>query len=269
MYWSTISADTYTDLTFVNPATNPLHDYFAFGDVVRNTRHHNGGWLWEEEGQYPAETEILMRYSNCPEGHEVNNDRVAVLAYKPSETTGRMVLCGSHPEKGADGDIRNLFSAMLLYAMDGNGLPPVKAALEKGVTYDCTALSSAGTPDHARIGDKQYHHFTVDIPEGATNVRVNLASSAEFEDDDLYVSLRRGNYAWFSDADYTLTTDGTSKELSVPGPLTAGTYYVSVYSPNTVTTSVVSYSTGQYIGYSGKTHLLNGIPYTLTVDWEE
>ena len=268
MYWSTISADTYTDLTFVDPATNPLRGYYSFGDVVLNTRHHNGGWLLEKEGMYPPETEILMRYSNCPAGHEVNNDRVAVLAYKPSESTGRMVLCGSHPEKGVDGDIRNLFSAMLLYAMDGNGVPPVKAILTKGETYDCTALSSANTPAHARIGDKQYHHFKVTIPEGAHDVQISLASLAGFEDDDLYVSLRKDDYAWFSEADYSLTTDGTTKILSVPGIIAGGTYYVSVYSPNTVTTSVASYSTGQYIKYSGKTHLLNGIPYTITVNWD-
>ena len=108
----------------------------------------------------------------------------------------------------------------------------------------------------------------MNIPEGAHDVQISLASLAGFEDDDLYVSLRKGAYAWFSEADYSLTTDGTTKVLSIPGPLTAGIYYVSVYSPNTVTASVVSYSTGQYIGYSGKTHLLNGIPYTITVNWE-
>ena len=45
-------------------------------------------------------------------------------------------------------------------------------------------------------------------------------------------------------------------------------WYVSVYAPSTIIATETTYSsTGGYYKYTGKTHLLNGIPYTITVDW--
>ena len=263
MFSSGIDDDTRTDLTM--RADCPLQKYFTFDETITGIRHHGGGYMSEKAEELPEGTEILFRFANCPPGHESINGRVNGWAYKPSEKTGRMVLTGSHPEKETEGNRRDLFGAMLLYAADGLGNPPIKASLSKGLTYDCTALSSANTPSHARIGDKQYHHFTVEIPDGATNIKFSLES--EWAEEDLYLSLRKKGYAWFSEADYTLTFNGSNKVLSVPS-LEPGKWYVSVYAPSTIIATETTYSsTGGYYKYTGKTHLLNGIPYTITVDW--
>ena len=258
----TYMLDTFTDM--IVPEDSPLRYYYSFEETLMSIRHWDGGYLSESPQDWIPGTEVLTRFSNCPTGYEVNNGKVATWAYKPNEKVGRLVLTGSHPEKEIYGDRRDLFAAMLLYAADGNGEPQVKASLVKGETYDCTALSSAGTPEHARIGDRQYHHFTVDIPEDAKDIRITLESEWP---DDLYLSLRKNGLAWFSEADYALTDDGPNKVLSIPS-LEPGTWYVSVYAPNTVTAVLTTYaSKGSYYKYTGKTHLLNGIPYTLRVDW--
>jgi hypothetical protein len=265
-----ITADTYTDLAMEHDS--PLKNYYSLGGTVAKVRHHNGGYMSEAAKDLIPGTEVLLRYSNCPEGHESVNGKVAIWAYKPSTEAGRMVLCGSHPEKAPDGEIRDLFSAMLLYAADGNGTPPVKANLSNGLRYRCESMSSENNPAHARIGDKQYHHFTVDIPEGAKNLVIQLKS--EWKEDDLFLSLNKGDYAWTSEADYVQDDDGSNKTLKVRRP-EAGTWYISVYSPNTVTATAVSYQStekpdkyGYYFKYTGNTHLLNGIPYSIKVDWE-
>ena len=247
---------------------SPLLAYGDFGDRVHSVMHSNGGYLSEEAARFPEGTEILLRYGVWPSGTPSDEGKVGCWAYKPNEKAGRIVCIGSHPEYGT-GDKRNdfrLFAALLQYAADGHGDIPIKATLLKGEAYACTALSSANTPAHARIGDKQYHHFKLEIPEGAEYVTLTLES--EFVDDDLYLSLRKDDYAWFSEADYTKTSDGSNKVLKIRS-LEAGTYYVSVYAPNTVVAELTSYDTsGLYYKYSGKTHLLNGIPYTLTADWK-
>lgn len=263
MYHTSISKDT-TDMTM--PADCPLRKYYKFGESVNRIYHNGGGYMSEAEEYTVPGTEILLRYSNCPSGKEKINGRVSGWAYKPNSKAGRMVLLGSHPEGVTSGERRDLFAAMLMYAADGHGDIPVKAALSKGVAYDCTKLSSANKPANACIGDKQYHHFTVEVPEGAKNITFDLESDAV--NDDLYLSVRKEGYAWFTDADYTLTGTGSNKTLNIKG-LEAGKWYVSVYAPNTVTAAVASYgSSGKYYKYTGDTSLLDGIPYTIKVDWE-
>ena len=225
----------------------------------------------ENEEHLVPGAEVLLRFGTWPTGPTTDEGKASCWAYKPSEKTGRMVVIGSHPEGETSGPQRDLFAAMLRYAADGHGATPVKAHLSKNVSYDCSSLSSENNPEHARIGDKQYHHFTVDIPVGAQDVTISLES--EWEDEDLYLSVKKNDFAWFSDADYTLTTDGSNKAIHI-STLSEGTYYVSVYAPNTVTSSLTKYQSaslpnknGYYYKYTGKTHLLNGIPYSIKVDW--
>lgn len=263
MYHTSISKDT-TDMTM--PADCPLRKYFKFGETVNRIYHNGGGYMSEAEEFYVPGTEILLRYTNCPPARSTINGRVSGWAYKPNEKAGRMVLLGSHPEGVTSGERRDLFAAMLMYAADGHGDVPVKAALKKGEVYDCSEMSSAGKPAHARIGDKQYHHFTVDIPEGAREITVELLG--EVKEDDLYLSMHKGGPAWFSEAEYTLTGSGTEKTLKIKN-LEAGTWNVSVYAPNTVTAATTTFGTsGKYYKYTGDVALLDGIAYSIKVDWE-
>ena len=262
MYHTGISKDT-TDMSM--PPDCPLRKYFTFGETVNRIYHNGGGYMSEAAEHAVPGTEILLRYTNCPSGKTANNGRVSGWAYKPNDKAGRMVLLGSHPEGVTSGERRDLFAAMLMYADDGRGAVQVKAGLKKGEEYLCESLTSENKPAHARIGDRQYHHFTVEIPAGAEDITIELASDAV--DDDLYLSLRKDGYAWFSEADYTLTTKGSNKTLNIKS-LEAGTWNVSVYAPNTVTAAVSTYdSSGKYYKYTGDLTLLEGIPYSLKVDW--
>ena len=263
MYHTGISKDT-TDMTM--PANCPLRKYFKFGETVNRIYHNGGGYMSEDDEFYVPGTEILLRYANCPSGKSGINGLVSGWAYKPNSKAGRMVLLGSHPEGVTSGERRDLFSAMLLYAADGHGDIPVKAALKKGEEYDCSAMASENKPAHARIGDKQYHHFTVDIPEGAKEITVELLG--EIKEDDLYLSMHKGGPAWFSEADYTLTGSGCEKTLRIKN-LEAGTWNISVYAPNTVKAAVSTFSgSGKYYRYTGDLTLLEGVPYSIKVDWE-
>ena len=253
----------------IMPLDSPLRAYYDFGGTtISSVLHSGGGYMSEQAGRVPVGTEVLLRYGNWPAGTPSDEGKVGIWAYKPNEKVGRMVLCGSHPEYGTTVKKNNfnLFTSMLLYAADGHGAIPVKASLTNGVWYRCESMSSENNPAHARIGDKQYHHFTVDIPEGARNLVVMLES--KWEEDDLYLSLNKGDFAWFSEADYVQDDEGSNKTLKIRKP-EAGTYYVSVYAPNTVTSTLTHYDgSGLYFKYTGKTHLLNGIPYSIKVDWE-
>lgn len=254
--------DTHTDLTVVSGC--PLLKYSDFGgDNVIASVIHNGGCYCSTSTEYwVSGAEKLLTYSNCPSGHTDNNGRVACWAYKPSKEAGRMVLIGSHPEGAESGEKRDLMGAMLRYAVDGGGTVSTKATLTKGTKLSFT--SKSGTK--AGIGDKQYHHFKVEIPAGAKNIKVNLTSTTT--QSDLYLSLNKKSLAYFSDADYALTQEGGEKTLDIKN-LDAGTWYVSVYCASTPTAKKKGYITGAaYYQYTGNVEVLKGVPYTLSVDWE-
>lgn len=255
-------SDTYTDMTI--PASSPLLKYYDFGgDNLIEEVYHNGGCYMSTATKYSVPgTEKLLYYANCPSGSTSNNGRVSSWAYKPDKTTGRMVLIGSHPEGVSSGEKRDLMAAMLRYAVDGIGDRTVKADMKNGTKYSMTAT----TGSKAGIGDKQYHHYTVTIPEGAKNIKVNLTCSNDKA--TLYLSMHKGSWAFFTESEYVLSKDGGNKSLNIK-TLPAGKWYISVYCPQTVTASTYSYVSGATsYKYSGNTFVLNGVPYTLTAQWE-
>ena len=56
-------------------------------------------------------------------------NHISAWAWKESAETGRTVLCGSHPEGVVAGEQLQLFSAFVLYALDGNGTPASRVNL--------------------------------------------------------------------------------------------------------------------------------------------
>lgn len=116
-------------------------------------------------------------------------------------------------------------------------------------------------PAFARIGDGQYHHFTVEIPEGAEDFKLELQSP---EEADLYLTMRKDGFAWMSDADFLVVRAGAEKTLEIPS-LSAGTWYMGVYCAEKVT---VKCAVDQFES-SGNLDALNGISYYLTASWKE
>lgn len=252
---------------------SPLLRYFDFGgDMYIDSVYHNGGcFISEDPRTFAPGTEILLRYSLDPkmdadrvaEGRFSLTDSISAWAYKASEKTGRIVDCGSHPEGVTYGERLELFSSFLLYAMDGNGKPTVKGELKNGQKRVMDKETKDNDPAYTRIGDKQYHHFVVNIPEGAKKIKVKV-TSPEYNYIDFNLAMNKGDFAFVKTATYKDITLGAEKVLEFDS-LPAGKWYIGVECATTVETVPTDYG----VAYKGKLEVLNGIPYTITVTWNE
>ncbi len=260
-------SDTYTSMT-VEPGC-PLLQYYDFGGDMRvDAVRHNGGCYLTPAP--PKGTELLLRYY-CPDTTKVHLQG-SIWAYKKDNLTGRVVACGSHPEGVTSGERRDLMAAMCRYAMDGQGATVVKDTLRNGVLREMTATYSAGNPAHARIGDLQYHHFAIFLPEKAKNLSVTLAGAEGSEGCNLELYLNKGTFAYADVAKYSAKKAGCAQSLFEAAP-TGGLWLVAVRCPDTVTATLETYDNGNgqsgaYYKYTGKTLVLNGVPYTITASWD-
>lgn len=249
-------SDTQTDMTVIPGCA--LLNYYSFGGdlYIKDVRHNGGCYMDETNYPVPEGTEILMRYE-CP-GLKPHG-KPSCWAYKPNEFEGRRVLTGSHPEAISDGERREMMAAMMRYATDGCGIATVKAELSNGKIRE---MNDNTDPLHAGIGDGQYHHFKVIIPEGSKNVRIELSSNYS---GNLQLALRKGGLAWRSDADYFLAQKGANKKL-VFDNIDEGEWYVSVYCPDKPVSKLTN---KEYYSYSGNVEPLSGVAYGIKVSWDE
>lgn len=264
-------------------------DSFRANDTLEDTRHHGGSYLPHDKynKSYLSKAVELMtfRYAEKSVARDTCQyrpenlhrtmyiykskqvdivDSVSTWAYKKSDATGRMVVTGSHPEGCKTGRQRDYTAMMWLYAMDGNGDVSVKGDLQLGKTRTMDKTTADRKPEYTRIGDKQYHHFRFTAAEDIEDFNVVLASDYNADSGiDLWLTLRKDDLAWLYDADYTLCQRGGQKVLRIKN-LPAGTWYVGVYCATTVTASPTS-ALPYYFEYSGRTEVLDGIPYDITL----
>ena len=233
-----------------------LLNYYDYGgDNYVSNVYHNGGCF---AADMPLNTEPLARF-DCDSIVQIHG-KVSSWAYKSNAYCGRVVVVGSHPEYAASGERRDFTAAMLRYAVDGVGETSIKGLLYNGKTRCMDKSTSDGNPEYTMIGDMQYHHFAVYIPQGAHGIRLKVASAV---DCNLQLSLKKGNYAYVDGTEYQSTGGGAEQEL-VFDNLTCGLWYVAVQCLTTVTATNVTL--GQE--YSGRTDVLNGVPYTIGVAWD-
>ncbi len=247
--------DIYPD--YILPEDSPLLKYYDFGGDhrVAGVKHWNGPYF-EHWDMVPG-TEVLCindypayRYHMLP----------SVIAYKPSIYSGRVIPSGGHPEQEKTGEKLDLMAAYCLYAMDGVGIAKVKGILHNGEVRNMTKSTTDEDPAFTKIGDKQCHHFAFAVPDGAKNIKVRLEALDSF---NLSLRMAKGTFAFKEDAQYKVENANLVKELTFPS-LEKGTWYVGVQCEDTVTNSFGTYG----ITYSGKTAVLNGVPYTISVTWE-
>ena len=246
---------------------SPLLRYYDYGgDMQVDSVRHNGGCYMNDDEKYPMPegTEVLARYM-CKDdlnGKVVDNDgRVACWAYKASETSGRLVVIGSHPEDMTGGDRLQLMSAMERYAMDGNGPARVKAQLNLGENRRMVCSTHDANPEFTKIGDRQYHHFTVDVPEGLDTLTISLSSLKGNSDYDLFIFANPGDFAFRENALFQNIALGMDKVLKIPAPK-PGIFYISIFCDTTVESSRSMNGTQ----YSGRVDVLNGVPYVIGVN---
>jgi len=238
------------------PSDSPLLTYRSFGDdsVIEDIYHNNGNWLKTSEGDHVASTEVLATYIN-PD-HKTDGG-AAIWAYRKNDHTGRVVNIGSHPEGIASGEPLALTEACFLYTLDGVGAPSVKSELQPGQTRHMKASSADGTPEFAAIGDGQYHHFTLKVEPGVTDVQIQVHSESRA---DLNIYVHPKSPAFRSNSRVKNTSQGASKQLR--HNLKPGRWYVSVECATRVD-AVEDLDSGFY-RYTGRRHLLNGVPYSIS-----
>ena len=244
---------------------SPLLKYFSFGkDMKIDSVRHNGGGFAVIDSMYPEGTEILARYDISDRNFKLKRNiqgMPAIWAQKESHRSGRVIMCGSHPEYVTSGERMELMCAMVKYALDGNGKPRLKAELVNGKTRNMFCETSDKKPEFTRIGDRQYHHFSIKVPEGAKTLTVSLQPKNGYNNYDLFLLAAPDHFAYLGDAAYKDLSPGVGKELVVPSPK-PGVYYISVYCNTTVNSEHTLYGTR----YTGRLDVLNGVPYSITAE---
>lgn len=235
---------------------SPLMKYYRYGGdyYIANVRHNKGGY----PVNIPEGTEILARY-DYPESSAFHN-QPSVWAYKESERTGRIVMTGSHPEEVTGGERLELTAAMLRYAMEGQGTVALKGILRNGYPRLMNQSYPSRNVAYSKIGDLQCHHFAVYIPSTAHNIKFFVTSESGY---DMRLLLAHDDFAFPESAEYRSEQTGYKQTLAIDR-LEEGYWYLAVQCMTTV--SVEDTEIGQ--NYSGKTDVLNGVEYTVSVTWE-
>lgn len=234
------------------PSGSPLLQYSSFGnDFYIDDIYHNGGGYIRDT--IPIGTEILLTY-DFP-GWLMHN-KVSSWAYKVNDTTGRLVVIISHPEGKVSGEGLDLMAGILQYALEGVGDTYIKHELFNNIPVIMNKSTEDSIPEFTKIGDKQYHHFLVQIPSSVDTFHIKLDGESLY-DFNLYL-----NYNDFAFIDQNTQMDislGSSKEFSIINPL-AGDYYIGVE----CATTVLGYAQN---GYIGQTSILNGASYSINARW--
>ena len=271
-------AGTYTDFEIPDGVTerqghvlpkSPLLKYYDFGGdyYISNVRQNGGNWCkwWDSNKNWPwGVAEVLTVYNDKIEGVVVREgykcvDGASCWAYKRTEESGRMAPCGGHPESIPDGERLLLESSLFQYAMDGGGCPVTKGALADGVIRQMNDNNTAG---HEKIGDRQYHHFTIDVPQGATELEIVLDGSLY----DLNLYAKYGDFAFNGEPDIVAATNGSGcdETITIQNP-TPGTWYIGVKCMTVPTRTKYT----KYYEYTGNLEVLNGLAYDVTATVQE
>lgn len=251
--------------------SNTFSEYYGpiKGVLVTGARHNGGGYM--DVNRAPEGTEIIALFKN-EKGKNSSKagfyDQPGIWAYKAAPTSGRLVVTGSHPEDAPSGDILNMTASMFAYAWDGSGIAKVKGILRNGDMIPMTHKTDENLPQYSVIGDKQCHHFVIWLGKDVSSLTLSLQSSA---DCDLELYLKKDNFAFpENDPDYKSTAAGANQTITTK-KLEKGLWYVTVRCATTVTATEkyidTEHNLGRYFVYSGKTEVLNGIPYSIVANW--
>ena len=263
--WPGRVRDTYLAdkwLTMYMDEDCPLLKYYDFGGdlKVENIYHLNGPYAaLEPQDMPPAGTLPLLRvdYDTIPpQGPSIDN-QVTCWAYKANDIAGTVISMASHPEEITEGERLHLMAAFLQYAMDNTGSPVVKGELVSGQVREMNKATEDAAPEFTKIGDRQYHHFTVDVPKRTRKLIITLEGA---DGTDLSLAAMPGEFAFLKDAAVKDESAGSRKTIVLKKPQ-AGKWYISVFCE---TAPDAEFGENGVI-YTGRTDVLNGVPYKVSV----
>ena len=252
--------------TLILTKKSPLLHYFDFGkDRTIEEVYHNGGCSAYESSsiKLPEGTERLAQYIFDDTEKVQIDGKVSVWSYKANEQSGRVVMCGSHPESVGEGERLKFMSAMMLYAMDGNAAPTTKGALKVGEVREMNKRTEDNDPAYTRIGDRQYHHFEIEVPRKCKRAIIKIDGYEGEKRFDLSLCAKRGELAFHDNTTLKSVSRGVKKSLTIENPK-SGKWFVSVFCETTITPAIGKY--GTY--YRGRIAVLNGVPYKISVEYE-
>ena len=241
----------------------PLLKYYDFGGdlKVENIYHLNGPYAaLEPQDMPPAGTLPLLRvdYDTIPPVGPSIDNQVTCWAYKANEAAGTVISMSSHPEEVTEGERLHLMAAFLQYAMDNTGSPVVKGELVSGQVREMNKASEDAAPEFTKIGDRQYHHFTVDVPKRTRKLIITMEGADGF---DLSLAAKPGEFAFLKDAAVKDESAGSRKTIVLKRPQ-AGKWYISVFCE---TAPDAEFGENGVV-YTGRTEVLNGVPYKVSVE---
>lgn len=274
----------YNDITFEKGTKFDDFSGLAERPGLDSLRHNGGAYM--DESSAPEGTEVLARFSTRPyplenlEEHsnpDVCVGKPCLWAYKRSETSGRLVVCGSHPEICNTDNITSMFKGEIMYALDGFGNATVKDALYNGEPRVMNLKER--DPGHCGIGDGQYHDFVIFLPYGASELDLKLDWDSKAS---LDIALKHESFA-SDNPDFSAESPLDAAMVQSPLSLKAkdlepGLWYVSVHCSNRVKgvykkTTINGTHRAYWFKYE-KTNsdadllTLNGVPYTITASWK-
>lgn len=248
-----------TTLNVAVPSNSPLLKYYNFGGngVIENVYHNNGGCV--DTTKMPSGTEILTTHT-----YSAMNGYGACWAWKDKDTTGRVIGITSHPEGTGSGEGRDYMAGVLRYCIDGLGKPEIKAVMNNGDKRNMNKATKDNDPKFTKIGDLQYHHFSVKLTEPVSNLRIAVTADSGIT---MHLFAAKDTFAFAGKAPWADTSAGASKTLTVP-KAEAGLWDIGVKCATTVTATQKTSGQDKYWEYSGKIEVLNGIAYTIQVTWD-
>lgn len=266
--WPGRARDTFLEeihFTMYMDENCPLLKYYDFGGDMKvdSIYHCNGGYAsLGQEDPIPAGTEPLLRvdWNEAPEVGPSIDNQVCCWAYKPDDNSGRIILMSSHPEAVATGERLHLMASFFQYAIDGNGKVSVKGELVPGQFRHMDKSTEDKEPLFTKIGDRQYHHFTVEIPKRTKKAIIVLEGYEGADNFDLTLAANKGEFAFHNRTHIKNVGLGCNKTLVLDKPQ-AGKWYISVFCETTVTVS----EGDNGVEYTGRTDVLNGVPYKIKV----
>jgi hypothetical protein len=156
-----------------------------------------------------------------------------LIEYQRDAESGVTVLSPSHPEYGRQASHTALMASILKRAVDlSRATPDIKGTLVSDQLVEMSGSTQ-------RVGDGQYHRFTLEVPAGVGVLYVGLSNLSG--NADLFIQRNGVAYAG-SYLEKSVATGVADDAITIQNP-EAGTYEVSVL---------------------GAHNVLNGVSYTLS-----
>lgn len=233
-----------------------LLKYETFGnDMHIDSIYHWGGCYLRDNFQEGAEILLTFDYPEIPE----LDNQISCWSHKASEKSGRLVVIGSHPEHETTGDGLKLAKAMIQYALSDQEHLSFKGELKKGETIEMDKTSDDNQPLRTMIGDQQFHHFTINVPEGTDNLNISLVAPGRFK---FVIYADKQPISVPESAKFKSLESASKASLAISNP-PAGKIHIAVQ----CTTKVYMTREGKDMKYTGNVDLLNGTPYSITTNW--